>query len=1066
MHIKLPYSEQSGHIPSADRLKVGELWINGADNIIGTKKQNEQVVQFAQLTPEQRERVLNDYIPKHGVVDKVSVGQTATKIEGKNDAVTIDINDDSDTAIEYTVTNSALTINIEKTTGHKATKLVISKPASQPVVITWNGVDHWLSTAGVPTFGESLELEELCVAIFTSSTINCVNVIYNTEAVGSTDDEAVWGMIGGSLSDQEDLQAALNSKLSVNVAAETYLKKTDKAESAKVADTVVGKNVTGVVAEATKATQDALGRVINTTYAEANATTATLATKVDKTQYNADKQTFALEETVTAELAKKVNQSAYDADKKTFATKSELATVKNESVSNTATNGSFDSVVDNTASADVSQFSARTTSSAVSSSIQTTATSTNAQFTIAAEQSASKMKVGGVAGIRFIGDLDAGVTIEQSSLAKPFVIRNDAGDITLTDKGGSLTLTQLQQLNKNALLKNDAAALYSTKTETSKAVGDLRTQVASTYQTKAEATTTKNQLTTSISTKADKTYVDNTLKSYATTKYVDEKVSTVYRYKGNVANKGSLPADNNVIGDVWNAEDTGKNYVWTGSEWDDIGGVVDLTPYLTKSDATATYLGKTAKAVSATTADKAAILSTARTIAISGDVTGSASFNGSANATIAATLANSGVDVGSYGQSSAATLTFGGSFIVPRVTFDAKGRATGATQYTVKLPAAPTSVTGNAGTATKLQTARTIAITGDATGTATAFDGSKNVTITATIPTMGAATASSAGTKGLVPAPDANKQGYYLRGDGTWAVPTNNRVGQYVMADNVEYPLLAKRTNAAVNTTDYSNFAAAVTLNPSLGQITAKTFKGALSGNAATASKAAALTTARTIAIGGAVTGTATSFNGTANITINTTAVNGAKVTGTVPAATKATQDGGGKDIAATYATKTEVTQGLAGKANISHTHTVSQITDMPKVVLSVNGQAPNADGNISPSQTGCLPLTGGTLTGGVGHSILDISETSGLVTLTANRIHKMNISGNTTFSLPAGNASVFTQIKVMVNVTGTPSINWGTSRFFNKKVPSIAEGQYDFYFDYDPTANAWVAGAVPKGVA
>lgn len=165
-------------------------------------------------------------------------------------------------------------------------------------------------------------------------------------------------------------------------------------------------------------------------------------------------------------------------------------------------------------------------------------------------------------------------------------------------------------------------------------------------------------------------------------------------------------------------------------------------------------------------------------------------------------------------------------------------------------------------------------------------------------------------------------------------------------------------------------------------------------------------------------------------------------------------------------ATKTELTEGLAGKANKAHTHTVSQITDMPKVVLSVNGQAPNDDGNIFPSQTGCLPLTGGTLTGGVGHSILNISATSGAVTLTANRIHKMNISGNTTFSLPEGNASVFTQIKVIVNVTGTPSINWGTSIFFNKKVPSIAEGQYDFYFDYDPTANAWVAGAVPKGVA
>jgi hypothetical protein len=160
------------------------------------------------------------------------------------------------------------------------------------------------------------------------------------------------------------------------------------------------------------------------------------------------------------------------------------------------------------------------------------------------------------------------------------------------------------------------------------------------------------------------------------------------------------------------------------------------------------------------------------------------------------------------------------------------------------------------------------------------------------------------------------------------------------------------------------------------------------------------------------------------------------------------------------------VNTALAGKANTKHGHTMSQITDMPRVVISVNGQTPNGAGDISPSQTGCLPLTGGTLTGGVGHSILNISKTSGAVTLTANRIHFMNISGATTFFLPAGNLNVFTQIKVMANVIGAPSINWGTDRFFNKKVPSIEAGQYDFYFDYDPAANAWVAGAVPKGVA
>lgn len=46
-------------------------------------------------------------------------------------------------------------------------------------------------------------------------------------------------------------------------------------------------------------------------------------------------------------------------------------------------------------------------------------------------------------------------------------------------------------------------------------------------------------------------------------------------------------------------------------------------------------------------------------------------------------------------------------------------------------------------------------------------------------------------------------------------------------------------------------------------------------------------------------------------------------------------------------ASQTYVDEGLAGKAPTSHTHTVSQITDMPKVVLSVNGITPNDSGNV-----------------------------------------------------------------------------------------------------------------------
>lgn len=42
---------------------------------------------------------------------------------------------------------------------------------------------------------------------------------------------------------------------------------------------------------------------------------------------------------------------------------------------------------------------------------------------------------------------------------------------------------------------------------------------------------------------------------------------------------------------------------------------------------------------------------------------------------------------------------------------------------------------------------------------------------------MGAATSSAAGKAGLVPAPSAGKQASFLRGDGTWVVPTNTTYG-------------------------------------------------------------------------------------------------------------------------------------------------------------------------------------------------------------------------------------------------------------------------------------------------
>lgn len=73
---------------------------------------------------------------------------------------------------------------------------------------------------------------------------------------------------------------------------------------------------------------------------------------------------------------------------------------------------------------------------------------------------------------------------------------------------------------------------------------------------------------------------------------VDKKVSSVMRYKGSKDTYADLPAEGNVIGDVWNittADTTqgikaGDNVAWNGTGWDILGGAVDLSGYATKTD--------------------------------------------------------------------------------------------------------------------------------------------------------------------------------------------------------------------------------------------------------------------------------------------------------------------------------------------------------------------------------------------------------------------------------------------------------------------------------------------------
>lgn len=117
------------------------------------------------------------------------------------------------------------------------------------------------------------------------------------------------------------------------------------------------------------------------------------------------------------------------------------------------------------------------------------------------------------------------------------------------------------------------------------------------------------------------------------------------------------------------------------------------------------------KADTAGTADEAIKLQTPRTISIVGDATGSASFDGSVNTTIT-------VDVNHAAALDSKNI--GSSTNPVYIDTNGKPQATGSSLSK--------SITGNAGTATKLQTPRNIALTGDVVGNAN-FDGSSNIEI-------------------------------------------------------------------------------------------------------------------------------------------------------------------------------------------------------------------------------------------------------------------------------------------------------------------------------------------------
>lgn len=241
------------------------------------------------------------------------------------------------------------------------------------------------------------------------------------------------------------------------------------------------------------------------------------------------------------------------------------------------------------------------------------------------------------------------------------------------------------------------------------------------------------------------------------------------------------------------------------------------------------------------------------------------------------------------GTLTAGNTTINGTLDVSgQITGNLHGNVTGNTNGT-HTGAVIGDVTGNSSTATRLQTARSIALKDGATGTATAFSGAANISIPVTALNAGYLNSGTVavgrlagdyniGITGKATTAGAADTARYASTTGLLKDTDGDTPGQFTMRTTsggvVEFGGTTPRTSVtfggsgAVQPTDYW-----------LG--TAGT--GILHGQSTSATK---LHNIRTIALGTGATGTATNFDGTANIVIPVTDLNAGYLTaGTVDAA-------------------------------------------------------------------------------------------------------------------------------------------------------------------------------------
>lgn len=202
-------------------------------------------------------------------------------------------------------------------------------------------------------------------------------------------------------------------------------------------------------------------------------------------------------------------------------------------------------------------------------------------------------------------------------------------------------------------------------------------------------------------------------------------LTTVYQYKGSVATYADLPTTGQKVGDVWNVETAdpdhgikaGDNVAWDGAQWDILGGNHDLSGYaqlnLANTFTAANTFNSNIVVRAATAAGSAGVITL-------GEKPSSKTAQCLINAAGDGNLILQASENGIVGIQSGSVLQWSVASDEAKTKTSAYLHSNLAATYT---PATGVVWEGNANTATKLATARTI--------NGVPFDGTKDITIEA-----------------------------------------------------------------------------------------------------------------------------------------------------------------------------------------------------------------------------------------------------------------------------------------------------------------------------------------------